>query len=125
VKNIAFPVSICTLELVLFSAHCAQVLRGESWFHKHAKKGLQAHRRENIKAETARPTNTRDKQKEKGKHKKLLNRNPGYMASSELTSPTTAISGYPNTTEKQYLDIKPHLMMLIVDFRKDINNSLK
>ena len=33
--------------------------------------------------------------------------------------------GYPNTPEKQDSDLKSHLMMMIEDFKKDINNSLK
>jgi hypothetical protein len=55
----------------------------------------------------------------KGKHKNLTNRNQGYLASSESSSPTTASPGYPNRLEKS------HLMMLMEDFKKDINNSLK
>jgi hypothetical protein len=47
------------------------------------------------------------------------------LASSELNTPTTASHGYPNTLEKQDLDLKSHLKMLIEDFKKDINNSLK
>ena len=33
--------------------------------------------------------------------------------------------GHPNTPEKQELDLKSHLMMLIEEFKKDINNSIK
>jgi hypothetical protein len=33
--------------------------------------------------------------------------------------------GYPNTPEKQDSDLKLHLMMMIEDFKKEINNSLK
>jgi hypothetical protein len=61
----------------------------------------------------------------KGKCKKFINRNQGYMASSEFSSPTTASPRYLNTPEKQDLDLKSHLMMLIEDFKKDINNPLK
>jgi hypothetical protein len=60
----------------------------------------------------------------KGKPKNFTNRNQGYMASSEPSSPTTASPEYPNTLEKQDLYIKSQLMVLIKDF-KDINNSLK
>jgi hypothetical protein len=42
------------------------------------------------------------------------------MASSELSSPTTASPDYPSTLEKQDLGLKSHLMMLIEDFKKDI-----
>ena len=34
-------------------------------------------------------------------------------------------TGYPNTTEKLNSDLKSHLMMMIEDFKKVINNSLK
>jgi hypothetical protein len=86
--------------------------------------GLQAHRRDKLEPETARSTNTTDNQMVKGKHKNLTNRNLDYMT-SEPISPQTASSGYPNTPEKQDLDLKSHLMMLIEDFQKVINNSLK
>jgi hypothetical protein len=33
--------------------------------------------------------------------------------------------GYPNTPEKQDSDLKSHLMRVIENFKKDINNSLK
>ena len=56
------------------------------------------------------------------KGKNISNKNQGYLASSEPSSPTTAIPGYPNTLEKQD---KSHLMMMIENFKKDINNSLK
>jgi hypothetical protein len=62
---------------------------------------------------------------EKGEHKNLTKRNKGYLASSELSSPTTVRPGYLNTLEKQDLDLKSNLVMLIEDFKKDINNSLK
>ena len=60
-----------------------------------------------------------------GKHKNKSSRNQGYFASSEPNSPTTWSPGYPNTPEKQDIDLKSHLMMMIEDFKKDINNSLK
>uniref|UniRef100_UPI001AEF901D hypothetical protein n=1 Tax=Borreliella garinii TaxID=29519 RepID=UPI001AEF901D len=43
----------------------------------------------------------------------------------EPSSPTTASPEYPNTLEKQDLDLKSQLMMMIEDIEKDINNSLK
>ena len=61
----------------------------------------------------------------KSKHKNITNRNQDDMASSVLSSPTTVSPGYPNTLENQELDLKSHLMMLIEDFKKGINNSLK
>jgi hypothetical protein len=32
---------------------------------------------------------------------------------------------YPNTPEKQDSDLKSHLMVMLENFKKDINNSLK
>jgi chromosome segregation ATPase len=61
----------------------------------------------------------------RGKVKKISNRNLGYLASSELSSPTTVCPGYPNTPEKQVSDLKSHLMVMIEDFKKDINKPLK
>jgi hypothetical protein len=78
-------------------------------------------------SETATPVNTRDIQMARGKGKNIGNRNQGYMASSEPSSSTTAIPGYPNTPKKQDSDLKSHLMMMmmmIANF-KDINNSFK
>ena len=61
----------------------------------------------------------------RGKGKNISNRNQGYLASPVPSSPTTASPGYSNTLEKQDSDLKSHLMMMIEDFKKDINNSLK
>jgi hypothetical protein len=61
----------------------------------------------------------------KGKSKNLTNRNQDYLASSEPSTPITVSPGYPNPPEKQYMDLKSYLMMLVEDFKKDINNSLK
>ena len=58
----------------------------------------------------------------KGKRKNLTNRNQDYLASSELSTPTTASPQYPNTPEKQDLDLKSYFMMLVEDFNKGINN---
>ena len=57
--------------------------------------------------------------------KNLNNRNQGYLALSEPSSPTTASFGYPNTPENQDFYLKSHLMMMIVDFKNNISNSLK
>jgi hypothetical protein len=46
------------------------------------------------------------------------------MVSSEPSMPTSS-PGYPNTLEKQDLYLKSHLMMLVEDFKKGINNSPK
>ena len=60
-----------------------------------------------------------------GKHKNISNRNQGYLASLEPNSPTTASPGYTITLEKQDSDLKSLLMMVIENFKKDINYSLK
>ena len=44
---------------------------------------------------------------------RTLPTNQVNMAPCEPSSPTTASPGYPNTPEKQDLDLKSHLMMLI------------
>jgi hypothetical protein len=68
---------------------------------------------------------TRDNQTVGGKHKNISNKKQGYLASSEPSSPTMASPGYTITPEKQDSDLKSLLMMVIEDFKKDINNSLK
>ena len=60
-----------------------------------------------------------------GKHKNRSNRNQGYLASSEPNSPTTAIPGYTITPEKQDMDLKSLLMMMMEGYKKEINNFLK
>jgi hypothetical protein len=60
-----------------------------------------------------------------GKHKNISNRNQGYLASSEPNSPTIASPGYTITPEKQDSVLKSLLMMMIEDFKKDINNFFK
>jgi hypothetical protein len=60
-----------------------------------------------------------------GKLKNISNRNQGKLASSEPNFPTIASPGYTITREKQDLDLKSLLMMVIEDFKKDINNSLQ
>jgi hypothetical protein len=100
-------------------------LPGESWSPRSADKSVQTHRADKHKPQRARPTNTRDYQMAKGKCKNLTNRNQDNLASSEHRTPTTGSPGCPNTLEKQNLDLKLYLMMLVEDFKKDINNSLK
>ena len=51
-----------------------------------------------------------------GKHKNRSNRNQGYLASSEPNSPTITIPGYTITPEKQDMDLKSLLMMMMEDF---------
>jgi predicted nucleic acid-binding Zn-ribbon protein len=56
-----------------------------------------------------------------GKHKSRNNRNQGYLASSETNSPTIASTGYTITPEKQDIDLKSLLMMMMIeDFKKEI-----
>ena len=61
----------------------------------------------------------------KGKLKNLTNRNQDHSASSERSIPTTVSPGYPNTHKKQDSDLKSFLMMLVENFKRGINNSLK
>jgi uncharacterized protein YukE len=48
-----------------------------------------------------------------------------YLALSDPNSPTIASPRYTITPERQNLDLKSLLMMVIDDFMKEINNSLK
>ena len=59
------------------------------------------------------------------KHKNRSNRNQGYLISSEPNSPTIASPEYIITPEKQDMDLKSLLMIMMEDFKKGINNSLK
>jgi septal ring factor EnvC (AmiA/AmiB activator) len=59
------------------------------------------------------------------KHKNRSNRNQGYLASSEPNSPTIASARYTITPEKQDMNLKSLLMMMMEDYKKDTNNSLK
>jgi len=62
----------------------------------------------------------------RGKQRKLSNRNQDYLASSEPSSPTKANARYPNTHRKARRGCKKsHFMMMMEDFKKDINNSLR
>ena len=60
-----------------------------------------------------------------GKYKNVSNRNQGYLSSSEPNSQTIACLGYTITPKKQGSNLKSLLMMVLEDFKKDINNSLK
>ena len=61
----------------------------------------------------------------RGKGQNISNRNQGYLASSEPSSPTIASPGFPIKPEKQNSELKSLLMMMIEDFEKDKINSLK
>jgi hypothetical protein len=39
--------------------------------------------------------------------------------------PTTVSPGYPNTPEKQNSDLQSYLMIIVEDFKKGINTSIK
>jgi hypothetical protein len=58
------------------------------------------------------------------KLKNISNRDQGYLASSKPSCPTTSL-GYTITPEKQDSYLKLFFMMMIEEFKKDINNSLK
>ena len=60
-----------------------------------------------------------------GKVKNISKGNQGYVASSEPNSLTIASPGYSIPLEKQNLDQKSFLIMMIEVFKKDINYSLK
>jgi hypothetical protein len=119
------PASISTQEVGLFlSPLCTGLARRELVFRS-PDTGLQTHRRSKLQPETSRTSKTRDYQLVKAKHKKLNNRNQDDLALSEPSTPTTARPAYLNTPEKQDSDLKSYVMLLIEDFKKDINNSLK
>ena len=56
--------------------------------------------------------------------KNINNRNQGYVASPECNLSTISSPGYTITLEKQDSNLKS-LLMMIEDFKKDINNSHK
>jgi hypothetical protein len=61
----------------------------------------------------------------RGKHKNISNRNQCHLAPSEPSSLTTAITGYPNTPEKQDSDLKSHLMKMLEGLKEETHKSLK
>jgi L-2-hydroxyglutarate oxidase LhgO len=58
-----------------------------------------------------------------GKHENRSNRNQGYLASSETNSPTITCPGYNNTPEKQDMDLKSLMMMMMEDLNKEIQEN--
>ena len=58
-----------------------------------------------------------------GKHKNRSNKNQGYLASSEPNFPTIASSGYTITPEKQDMDLKSLLIMMMKDLKKEIQEN--
>jgi len=61
----------------------------------------------------------------RGKGKNLSNRKEVHFTSSEPSSHNTASHGYPNTPENKGFGLKSQFMMMLEDFKKNINNSLK
>jgi hypothetical protein len=61
----------------------------------------------------------------KGKGKTTSNRNKCYLTTSKPSFLTTPSPGYPSTPRNQDSDLKFQLIIMIEDFKKDINNSLK
>jgi hypothetical protein len=61
----------------------------------------------------------------KGKCKNLTKRNQDHSPSSQPSTPTSASPGYCSTNEKQHLDSKLYVMLLVEDHKKGINTSLK
>ena len=61
----------------------------------------------------------------RGKYKNKSNRNQLDLATSEPSSLTIPSTGYSNIPIKQDSDLNTHFMKMIVDFKEDINNSLK
>ena len=57
----------------------------------------------------------------RGKRRNLSNRNQDYMAPSEPKSPIKTNMEYLNTPEKQDLVSKSYLIMMLEDFKKDMN----
>ena len=62
---------------------------------------------------------------QEARHKSRSNRNQGYLASLEPNFPTIASLGFTITPEKQDMDLKLHRMMMMEDYKKDINNYTK
>ena len=60
-----------------------------------------------------------------GKCKNLTKRNQDHLPSSEPSTPTSTSPGYPDTQEKQHLNLILCFMMLVEDIKKDFNNLLK
>ena len=60
-----------------------------------------------------------------GKHKNRSNRNQGYLASSEPNSPTIASPGYTITPEKQDMDLKSLLMMMMEEIQENTGKQLE
>ena len=109
-----------TQEHCSISAICARETQSSSGVEI----ALQTHRVFKQQPVTIGLTKASDKQITKGKCRNVTNRNQGNMAASKPNSLTTGIPGLPNIPEKQDLDLKS-LVMLLLEEHKDINKSLK
>ena len=58
-----------------------------------------------------------------GKHKNRSNRNQGNLASSEPNSHTITSPGYTIVPETQDMDLKSFLLMMMEDFKKEIQEN--
>jgi hypothetical protein len=58
-----------------------------------------------------------------GKCKNKSNRNQGNLPSSKQNSPTITSPGYTITPEKQDMDLNSLLMMMMEDFKKEIQEN--
>ena len=67
---------------------------------------------------------TRDNQMMGSKQKNITETKVTWHHQNPILPPI-ASPGYPIISEKQDLDLKSLLMMMIEDFKKDISNSLK
>jgi hypothetical protein len=94
-------VFMCTPGLTSAIALHTQIPPRKNWSHRST--DSQASRRDKPQSETARPANTRDNQMMTGKGKNISNRNQGYLATSEPSSPTTVSPGYPKTQKSKTL----------------------
>ena len=81
------------------------------------------YRKDRLQSDISRAGSAWDNQMAGGKHKNRSNRNQGYLAPSEPNSPTIAIPRYTITPEKQDMDLNSLLMMMMEDYKKEINNS--
>ncbi|WP_330950471.1 hypothetical protein, partial [Streptococcus anginosus] len=68
--------------------------------------------------ETTGEAKSRENLMVRGKYSKLSNRNQDYLALSETNSSTKANTRYPNTPEKQDLDLKTNFMMRMMMKKK-------
>ena len=80
----------------------------------------QDHMKERLQSDIARTSSISDNQLAGRKHKKISNRNQGYLASTGPNTSPVAHSGYTITPEKQDSYLKSLLMMMIEDFNKGI-----